>query len=67
MKIKPLHIRQKVAVRGNLYSVDMITTYGPGLMYSCHTYKLTPENPNLPKLTATQWHDGEIFRLKPCV
>lgn len=67
MKIKPLHIGQKVAVRGNLYSVDMIKTYGPGLMFRCYTYKLNPENPKLPRLSATQWQDGEIFRLKKSV
>lgn len=67
MKIRPLQIGQKVAVRGNLYSVDMIKTYGPGIMHACHTYNFTPEKDGLPRLTATRWHDGEIFRLKPCV
>lgn len=67
MKIKPLHISQKVAVRGNLYSVDRVKTYGLGLMFRCYTYILNPEDPKLPRLSATQWHDGEIFRLKKAV
>jgi hypothetical protein len=59
-----LSLSKDYAVNGNLYQLVSIRSYGRGLLAECKQFFFEPYDKKLPRLSAFQWKDGHIDRLK---
>ncbi len=64
MKYKNIESCKEFSVRGKAYNLASILTYGPGILFNCKNFIFTPVDKRDPVLSAFQWSDGHIDRLK---
>ena len=64
MKYKNLTLGQDYAVKGFIYNLVSIKSFGIGPLCGCKKYIFKNKNMKNKELVAIQWPDGEIDRFK---